>query len=94
MEQQDGTKFSVQRAVDGVAVVVMLSAMTLACALPIAQTAFGATPAKGSCRDLMSVYLDAHRAAAFSLDDTRRMGGIASAWHRGSKPAVCPAERH
>jgi len=91
MKQQDDTKFSVQRAVDGVAIVVMLSAMTLACALPFAQTAFGATPARVSCGDLMSAYLDAHRAAAFSMDDARRMGGIDSTWRSQSRPAACPA---
>ena len=93
--KQAGLQFSTQRAVDSVAVVVMVAAMTLACALPFAKTAFGAEPAKAGCRDLLSTYLDAHRAAAFSLDDARRMGnteiGRRGPLAQATWSQVCPA---
>jgi hypothetical protein len=91
--QQPKFEFSVLRAVDGVAVVVMIAAMTLACAVPLAQSAFGATASKAACRDPMSAYLDAHRAAAFSLDDARRMDGTGGHYRPAAWSAVCQGAR-
>ena len=68
--------FSVLPVVDRVAVAVMISAMVLACSLPVAKAAFGATPEDGGSPNLLFCYLDADRDGMINLSEARRLRGF------------------
>lgn len=62
--------------IDGIATVVMISAMVLACTLPFAKAAFGATPEEAGSPNLLFCYLDADRDGVITLSEARRLRGF------------------